>query len=71
MRRVRITVREGNETGDVLLQWDIDPAVTRTVVLYVDGGRDRVMGNRNLPLTVRIIDTSEKRDRPEEEVALR
>lgn len=71
MRRVRVTLREGGEKGTIRFQRDIDAADTRNVVIYLDPARDKVVGNRNLPLTVTIIDVNEKRDHPEEEVALR
>ncbi|MBA2292245.1 MAG: hypothetical protein H0W15_07305 [Gemmatimonadales bacterium] len=71
IRRVRVTLREGGEKGTIRFQRDIDPALTRNVVIHLDPARDRVVGNRNLPLTVKLVDVNKKRDRPEEEVALR
>ncbi|MEO5824297.1 MAG: hypothetical protein ABIR59_00230, partial [Gemmatimonadales bacterium] len=65
MRRVRVTVREGGENGAVQFQRDLDAADTRNIVIYLDPAHDKLVGTRNLPLTVKVIDVSKKRDRPE------
>ena len=67
---VRVTVRAGADTSAAYSRL-IDPRETREVVVRRNGGKDRIVGNRNLPFKVSILDVDAERARNDESLALR